>query len=46
MQAVGVSNYGPKQMRKIHTHLTARGIPLASAQVGATYSTVVVHLWG
>ncbi len=34
VQAVGVSNYGPKQMRKIHAHLTARGVPLASAQVG------------
>eukprot|EP00891_Asterochloris_glomerata_P008451 jgi/Astpho2/8451/Aster-07637 len=33
VQAVGVSNYGPKQMRKIHAHLTARGVPLASAQV-------------
>jgi pyridoxine 4-dehydrogenase len=33
VEAVGVSNYGPKQLQKIHKHLTARGIPLASAQV-------------
>lgn len=33
MQAVGVSNYGPKQMQKIHKHLEKRGVPLASAQV-------------
>ncbi len=33
MQAVGVSNYGPKQMQKIHKHLEKRGVPLAAAQV-------------
>jgi len=33
VQAVGVSNYGPKQMQKIHRHLEKRGVPLASAQV-------------
>lgn len=33
VQAVGVSNYGPKQMTRIHRYLTARGVPLASAQV-------------
>jgi len=33
VQAVGVSNYGPKQMQKIHKHLEKRGVPLASAQV-------------
>jgi len=33
VQAVGVSNYGPKQMQKIHKHLQKRGVPLASAQV-------------
>ena len=33
MQAVGVSNYGPKQLQKIHQYLTERrGVPLASAQ--------------
>lgn len=33
VQAVGVSNYGPKQMQKIHRHLESRGVPLAAAQV-------------
>lgn len=33
MDAVGVSNYGPKQLQRIHTYLTKRGVPLASAQV-------------
>ena len=31
--AVGVSNYGPKQLRRIHSDLARRGVPLASAQV-------------
>ncbi|KAJ3682153.1 hypothetical protein LUZ60_014726 [Juncus effusus] len=31
--AVGVSNYGPKQLIKIHDYLKARGVPLSSAQV-------------
>ncbi|XP_041011903.1 pyridoxal reductase, chloroplastic isoform X3 [Juglans microcarpa x Juglans regia] len=33
VQAVGVSNYGPKQLLKIHDYLKARGVPLCSAQV-------------
>ncbi|KAJ4803506.1 NAD(P)-linked oxidoreductase superfamily protein [Rhynchospora pubera] len=33
VQAVGVSNYGPKQLLKIHDYLTTRGVPLCSAQV-------------
>lgn len=33
VRAVGVSNYGPKQLLKIHDYLTARGVPLCSAQV-------------
>ncbi|EIE24793.1 Aldo/keto reductase [Coccomyxa subellipsoidea C-169] len=33
VKAVGVSNYGPRQLEKIHTYLTDRGVPLASAQV-------------
>eukprot|EP00850_Spirogloea_muscicola_P002789 SM000011S18967 [mRNA] locus=s11:142589:145246:+ [translate_table: standard] len=33
VEEVGVSNYGPKQMLKIHDYLRARGVPLASAQV-------------
>lgn len=33
VRAVGVSNYGPKQLVKIHEYLTARGVPLSSAQV-------------
>ena len=31
--AVGVSNYGPRQLERIHRYLTKRGVPLASAQV-------------
>eukprot|EP00257_Ricinus_communis_P014850 XP_015572624.1 pyridoxal reductase, chloroplastic [Ricinus communis] len=33
VRAVGVSNYGPKQLVKIHNYLKARGVPLCSAQV-------------
>lgn len=33
VRAVGVSNYGPKQLLKIHDYLKSRGIPLCSAQV-------------
>lgn len=33
VEAVGVSNYGPRQLTRIHTYLAARGIPLAAAQV-------------
>ncbi|CAN1250983.1 Pyridoxal reductase, chloroplastic [Linum perenne] len=33
VQGVGVSNYGPKQLVKIHDYLKPRGVPLCSAQV-------------
>ncbi|KAG0453966.1 hypothetical protein HPP92_025270 [Vanilla planifolia] len=33
VRAVGVSNYGPKQLIKIHDFLKARGVPLHSAQI-------------
>ncbi|KAK9794677.1 hypothetical protein WJX73_007621 [Symbiochloris irregularis] len=33
VEAVGVSNYGPKQLAKIHAYLTKLGVPLASVQV-------------
>ncbi|XP_017973263.1 PREDICTED: pyridoxal reductase, chloroplastic isoform X2 [Theobroma cacao] len=33
VKAVGVSNYGPKQLVKIYDYLKARGVPLCSAQV-------------
>uniref|UniRef100_A0A0E0M9S0 NADP-dependent oxidoreductase domain-containing protein n=1 Tax=Oryza punctata TaxID=4537 RepID=A0A0E0M9S0_ORYPU len=33
VRAVGVSNYGPKQLLKIHSYLQSRGVPLSSAQV-------------
>ncbi|XP_030935530.1 pyridoxal reductase, chloroplastic isoform X3 [Quercus lobata] len=33
VQAVGVSNYGPKQLVKIYEYLKDRGVPLCSAQV-------------
>ncbi|KAJ8760811.1 hypothetical protein K2173_021849 [Erythroxylum novogranatense] len=33
VRAVGVSNYGPKQLEKIYDYLRPRGVPLCSAQV-------------
>ncbi|GJT86005.1 pyridoxal reductase, chloroplastic [Tanacetum coccineum] len=33
VRAVGVSNYGPKQLLKIHDYLKERGVPLSSVQV-------------
>ncbi|KAK8935674.1 hypothetical protein KSP39_PZI013067 [Platanthera zijinensis] len=33
VRAVGVSNYGPRQLLKIHDYLKSRGVPLCSAQV-------------
>ncbi|TMX02190.1 hypothetical protein EJD97_022399 [Solanum chilense] len=33
VRAVGVSNYGPKQLLKIYKYLDDRGVPLRSAQV-------------
>eukprot|EP00287_Rhodomonas_sp_CCMP768_P003981 CAMPEP_0196722558 /NCGR_PEP_ID=MMETSP1091-20130531/4910_1 /TAXON_ID=302021 /ORGANISM="Rhodomonas sp., Strain CCMP768" /LENGTH=341 /DNA_ID=CAMNT_0042064301 /DNA_START=184 /DNA_END=1209 /DNA_ORIENTATION=- len=33
VKAVGVSNYGPKQLRKIHTYLSDQGVPLAANQI-------------
>ncbi|GAB2228540.1 hypothetical protein Droror1_Dr00022660 [Drosera rotundifolia] len=33
VRAVGVSNYGPKQLVKINNYLSDRGVPLCSAQV-------------
>jgi pyridoxine 4-dehydrogenase len=33
IEAVGVSNYGPKQMKSIHEYLKDRGIPLSSNQI-------------
>lgn len=33
VENVGVSNYGPKQLEKIHAFLEERGVPLAAAQV-------------
>lgn len=33
VQAVGVSNYGPRQLLRIHDYLKVRGVPLNSAQV-------------
>lgn len=33
VKAVGVSNYGPKQLLKVYKYLKRRAIPLASAQV-------------
>ncbi|MED6122201.1 hypothetical protein PIB30_037632 [Stylosanthes scabra] len=33
VKAVGVSNYGPKQLLKIHDYLKKCGVPLCSAQV-------------
>lgn len=33
VKAVGVSNYGPKQLRKIHQYLSDQGVPLAANQI-------------
>lgn len=33
VDAVGVSNYGPKQLSKIKKYLDGRGVPLASCQI-------------
>lgn len=33
VEAVGVSNYGPKQLQKIAGHLRKRDVPLVTAQV-------------
>ncbi|EOY24064.1 NAD(P)-linked oxidoreductase superfamily protein, putative [Theobroma cacao] len=33
VKAIGVSNYGSKQLVKIYDYLKARGVPLCSAQV-------------
>ncbi|MQM09755.1 hypothetical protein Taro_042633 [Colocasia esculenta] len=33
VRGVGVSNYGPNQLVKIHDYLKSRGVPLCSAQV-------------
>ncbi|KAK4796120.1 hypothetical protein SAY86_028446 [Trapa natans] len=33
VRGVGVSNYGPRQLVRIHDYLKERGVPLASAQV-------------
>lgn len=32
-ECVGVSNYGPKQLQKIHAYLDERDVPLATAQI-------------
>lgn len=32
-QGVGVSNFGPKQLQKIHAYLEKRGVPLTAVQV-------------
>jgi len=32
-RCVGVSNYGPKGLRRVHAQLASRGVPLASCQV-------------
>lgn len=33
VEAVGVSNYGPEQLRRAHKYLSDRGVPLASNQI-------------
>jgi len=33
VKAVGVSNYGPKQLASIHKRLEKRGVPLSAAQI-------------
>ncbi len=43
VREVGVSNYGPQQLRKIQKALAKREVPLASAQVGGHRGE---DLWG
>ena len=43
VQAVGVSNYGPKQLLKIYEYLQARGVPLCSAQVSHFFFTALSY---
>ena len=33
IKAIGLSNYGPKQLRKIHAYMSGRGVPIATLQV-------------
>ena len=33
IKAIGLSNYGPKQLRKIHKYMSSRGVPIATLQV-------------
>lgn len=33
VEAVGVSNYGPRQLQRISAYLEKRGVPLAAVQV-------------
>ena len=33
VEGIGLSNYGPKQLQRIHKYLSKRGVPLASVQV-------------
>ncbi|WMV20797.1 hypothetical protein MTR67_014182 [Solanum verrucosum] len=44
VRAVGVSNYGPKQLLKIHKYLDDRGVPLRSAQVLSLLPTLLLRM--
>ena len=33
IRAVGLSNFGPKQLRRIHAYMSDRGVPIATLQV-------------
>lgn len=33
IRGVGLSNFGPKSLRKVHRRLTARGVPISTLQV-------------
>ncbi len=46
MDAVGVSNYGPKQLQKISKYLDKRGVPLAAVQVQYSLLRCAVHMSG
>jgi pyridoxine 4-dehydrogenase len=35
IRGVGLSNFGPKSLRKVHRRLTARGVPISTLQVRA-----------
>lgn len=46
VDAVGVSNYGPKQLQKISAYLDKRKVPLAAVQVQYSLLRCACIWWG